>query len=88
MMVQMVSRGIAILFFNLSARYGWVVNTTPGPLYPWIRDPIPIAQEAGWAPGPFWTGAENLAPTGIRSSESPARSESPYLLSYPGAKKN
>ena len=23
-------------------------------------------QEAGWAPGPVWTGAENLAPTGIR----------------------
>jgi hypothetical protein len=22
-----------------------------------------------WAPGPFWTGAENLAPTGIRSPD-------------------
>jgi len=28
---------------------------------------VPIVQEAGWAPGPVWTGAENLAPTGIRS---------------------
>ena len=26
------------------------------------RDPVPIVQEAGWAPGQVWTGAENLAP--------------------------
>ena len=31
-----------------------------------------------------WTGAENLAPTGIRSPDRPARSESLYRLSYPG----
>jgi hypothetical protein len=31
-------------------------------------------QEAGWAPGPVWTGAENLAPTGIRSPDRPTRS--------------
>ena len=30
------------------------------------KDPVPIVQEAGWAPGPVWR-AENLAPTGIRS---------------------
>ena len=29
-------------------------------------------------------GAENLAPTRIRSLDSPARSESLYRLSYPG----
>jgi hypothetical protein len=28
---------------------------------------VPIVQEAGWAPGPVWTVAENLAPTGIQS---------------------
>jgi hypothetical protein len=38
----------------------------------------------GWAPGTVWTGAENLAPTGIRSPDRPARSESLYLLWYPG----
>ena len=32
--------------------------------------------EAGWAPGPVWTGAENLSPTGIRPPNRPARSES------------
>ena len=25
------------------------------------KEPLPIVQEAGWAPGPAWTGAENLA---------------------------
>jgi hypothetical protein len=37
------------------------------------KDPVPIVKEAGWAPGPVWTGAENLAPTGIRSPDRPAR---------------
>jgi len=52
-------------------------------LYP-QEDPVPIVQEAGWAPGPVWTGAENLAPTGFRSPDRPARSESLHRLSYPG----
>ena len=47
-------------------------------------DPVPIVYVAGWAPGPVWTGAENLASTGIRSPCRPARSESLYRLSYPG----
>ena len=34
-------------------------------------------------PEPIWTGAENLSPTGIRSPDRPARSESLYRLSYP-----
>jgi hypothetical protein len=40
------------------------------------KDPVPIVQEAGWAPGPVWTGAQNLVPTGIRSLERSARSPS------------
>ena len=51
---------------------------TPG------KDPVHIVQEAGWAPGRVWMGAENLALTGIRSPDRPARSESLYRLSYPG----
>jgi hypothetical protein len=39
-----------------------VVNATPRPLYPRERDPVPILQEAGWALGPVWTGAENPPP--------------------------
>ena len=30
-------------FFNLGSRWGWVVNSTPRPLYPWEKDPVPIA---------------------------------------------
>jgi hypothetical protein len=38
------------------------------------KEVVPIVQEAGWAPGLVWTGAENLASTGIRSQDRPARS--------------
>jgi hypothetical protein len=53
---------------NLGARWGgWSTpqlrRFTPG------KDPILIAEEAGWAPGPVWKGAKNFAPTGIRSPE-------------------
>jgi len=42
-------------------RRGWGVSVTPWPLFTPGKDPVPIVQEAGWAPGPVWTGAENLA---------------------------
>jgi hypothetical protein len=29
------------------------------------KDPVPIVQEAGWAPEPAWMGAENLTPPGF-----------------------
>ena len=37
---------------------------TPAALYVQKR-PGPIVQQAGWAPGPVWTGAENLVPPGF-----------------------
>jgi len=40
------------------------------------EDPVPIIQEAGWASGPVWTGAENLVPIGIQSPDRPARRQS------------
>jgi hypothetical protein len=46
----------------------------PRPLSTPGKDPVPTVQEAGWAPEPVWTGAENLAPTGIRSPDRPTRS--------------
>jgi len=50
----------------------------PRPLFTPEKDPVPIVQEAGW------TGAENLAsPTGIRSPDRPALSQSLYRLRYP-----
>ena len=67
------SRGIALLFHDHGTRRGWGVSFTPCRSLP-SEDPVPIVQEAGWAPGPVWTGAENPAPTGIRSPDRPARS--------------
>jgi hypothetical protein len=45
---------------------------------------VALPPEAELAPRPVWTGAENLAPTGIRYLDRPARSESLYRLHYPG----
>ena len=59
---------------------GWVFSVTPWPLYPRERDQIPIVQEDGWAPGPVWTGGENLAPTAIRSQDRSACSQSLHHL--------
>ena len=78
------SRGIALLFLDHGTRREWGVSVTPRPLFSPGKDPVPFVQKAGWAPGPVWTGAENLAPTGIRSPARPARSQSLYRLSYPG----
>ena len=54
----------------------------PAAPYPWER-PGTHLQEAGWASGPVWTGAENLGPTGIRSPDRPAHRHSLYQLHYP-----
>ena len=61
---------------------GWSTRRL-GHFTPW-KDPVPIVQEAGWAPGPVWTGVENLAHSSIRCPDRPARSESLYRLSYLG----
>jgi hypothetical protein len=79
---QRVGSGIALLFHDHSTRRGWVVSITPRSYFAPGKDPVPIVQEAGWAPGSVWTGAENLSPTGIRSSDRPARNQSLYRLSY------
>ena len=77
------SRGIALPFHDCGTRRGWGVSITPWLLFTPRKDRVPIVQETGWATGPVWTGAENLAPTGIRSLDRPVRSQSLYRLSYP-----
>ena len=64
---QRVGRGLALLFHDRGARRGWAVSSTPRPNFTFGKDPVSIVQEAGWAPGPVWKGAENLVPIGIRS---------------------
>jgi hypothetical protein len=45
------------------------------------KDTLPIVQKAGWAPGPVWTGAENLAHTAI-----PTELPGPLLIEVIGLK--
>ena len=58
-------------------------RNAPAALYP-RKDPVPIVQETGWAPGPVWTGAENIAHTGIRYPDRPARSSVAIPTELPG----
>jgi hypothetical protein len=74
------SRRIALLFHNHCTRRGLVASVKLRPLFAPGKDPVSIVQEAGWTPGPVWTCAENLAPTGIRSPYRPACSQSLYRL--------
>ena len=57
-----------------------------GGLTPWPGRFIPGTLCTGdwFDPRAIWSGAENLAPTGIRSSDRPAGSVSLRRLSYPG----
>ena len=77
------SRGIALLFHDHGTRRGVRGQRHARPLFTPGKDPVPIVQEFEWAPGSVWTGAENLAHTGIRSPDRPARIQSLYRLSYP-----
>jgi hypothetical protein len=73
------SRGIGLLMFNLSATCAKMFNPTPRPPFPRWRTPVPILQEAVWAPGPVLTGVEKrevLAVTWFRTPNLPACSES------------
>jgi len=56
---QIVGRGIALPFHDRDTRRGWVVSSTPRPHFTSGKVPVPIVQEAGWAPGPVWTGGKS-----------------------------
>jgi len=79
---QRVGRGIALLFHYRGTGREWVVSSTPRPHFTPGNDPVLILQEAGWAPGPVWTGGKSRA---HRDSipDRPACSQSLYRLSYP-----
>ena len=77
-----MSRGIALLFLR-PRHYMEVVGqphalaaSTPG------KETVPILQEAGWAPGPVWTGGKSR-PHRDSIPDRPARSQSLYRMSYP-----
>ena len=79
---QRVGRGIALLFHDRDTRRGWVFSSTPRPHFTPGKDPVPILQEAGWAPGPVWTGGKSR-PHWDSIPDRPARSRSLYRLNYP-----
>jgi hypothetical protein len=79
---QRVVRGIALSFLDLSTRRGWVVSTTPWPLYP--RERPGTHCTGGWVgPRDGLEVCEKSRPTRIRSPDRPAHSQSLYRLSYP-----
>ena len=80
-MAHRLGRGIALLFHDRGTRRGRVVSSTPRPYFTPGKDPVPILQEAEWASGPGWAGGKSR-PTGIRSPDRPAHSQSLYRLSY------
>ena len=74
-------------FFNLSIRWGaGGQHYAPSRFNPG-KDPVPIIEKAGWAPGLNWTGVENLAPTGIQPRDCPTHNKSLCQLRYPGSSK-
>jgi len=78
---QRLGTGIALLFHDRGTRRGWVVSSTPWPHFTPGRDPVPIVQEAGWAPGPVWTDGK-ICPHRDSIPDRPSRSQSLYRLSY------
>ena len=80
---QTVGTDITLLFHDRGTRRGWVVSRTPRPHFTPGKDPLPIVQEAGWAPGPVWTGGKSR-PHRDLIPDIPARSQSLYRLSYRG----
>jgi len=80
--VQRVGRGIALLLHGHGTRSGLVVSSTPRPHFTPGKDPVPILEEAGWAPGPVWMG-EKSRPHRDSIPDRPAHSQSLYRLSYP-----
>ena len=59
-----------------------MVSSTPRPHFTPGKDTVPILQEAGWAPGPVWTGGKSR-PHRDSIPDHPGRSQSLYRLSYP-----
>ena len=60
-----------------------MVSRTPRPHFAPGKDPVPILQEAGWAPGPVWT-SEKSDPHGDSIPDRPARSSVAVPTELPG----
>jgi hypothetical protein len=81
---------ILLLVFDFGTRWGEWLESRPGRALPPGKGlPVPIVQEAGWAPEPVWTqraGKKIVLPLPgieLRLPRGPVRSQTLYLLSYP-----
>jgi hypothetical protein len=63
MKAQRGIRGIGLFFLNLNARWGWVVNATPWPLYPRKETRYPLYRRLGDPHGRFG-GVRKISPHG------------------------
>ena len=73
--------------FNLGDTWGWVVNSTPRPLYPpGKRHGTHCYRRLCGGPRAGLGGRGKSRPSEIRSPNCPARSESLNRLRYPGPK--
>ena len=84
-MAQRVGRGIALLFHDRGTRRGRVVSSTPRPHFTSGKEPVHILQEAGWAPGPVWTGGKSR-PHRYSIPDPPARSSVAIPTELPGTR--
>ena len=80
---QRLGRGIALLFHDRGSGRGWVVSSTPWPQFTPGKEPVPILQEAGWAPGPVWTGGKSRLHR-YSIADRPARSSVAIPTELPG----
>ena len=75
------SRGIAVPFHDHGTRGGWGVSVTPRPLFTPGKNPLYM--RLGGPQGRSGQVRKISSPTGIRSPDRPARSQSLYRLRYP-----
>ena len=71
-------------FFDLNSRWGWVVNATPGPLYPGKDTRYPLYRRLCGLHRRSGRERNISPPTRIQSPDRRVRSESLYRLSHPG----
>ena len=64
-----------------------MVSSTPRPHFTPGKEPVPIVQEAGWVPGPAWTGGKSR-PHRNSNPDCPARSSVAIPTELPGPHTN
>jgi hypothetical protein len=77
------SSGIALPFHDQGTRRGLGVSVTPRPLFTPGKTRYPLYRRLGGSQGRSGKVRKISPPTGIRSPDRPARSQSLYRLSYP-----